>query len=90
MGSGTGSGNRSVYIGTTGHTFHKRTMEHKGAVGGQRLEDSALPKHMASVHPNQVPLYVGSIIGGSQKNLERYVIKAMCLEKIQDGRLWKY
>ena len=81
-------GQATVYIGTSGHSLHKRLMEHQSAVRGQREDDSALSKHYHQVHNNcGDPDYQARIVGGSTKNLERYVGESLYIEKrhLTDG-----
>ena len=56
-------------------------MEHRGAVDRRRPEDSALAKHQAQMHSGQAPMFSGRIVGGSLKNLERYVGESLFIER---------
>ena len=60
-------------------------MEHKGAVDKWREEDSDMAKHMSLEHRGEEPVYKGRVVGGSLKNLERYVMESLFIEKT----LWR-
>ena len=44
-----GGGDRLLYVGNSGHTLHKRMLEHKQALRSGRGSD-ALPKYQRSAH----------------------------------------
>ena len=56
-------------------------MEHKSAVNNYKVEESALSKHMKMEHPHEEPQFGCEIVGGSRKNLMRYIMEALEIEK---------
>ena len=63
----------SVYVGTTGCTVHKRTLEHMYSV--QRHTQNPQSKHHHSAHPNKEPNFVTKIVkSGIKFNPERFII----------------
>ena len=70
---------KSWYTGTTGHTVHKRLLEHKAAV--LRCDPkNALSKHMKNEHPDCEPNFTAKTVDSQRFNLQRYVSESLHIE----------
>ena len=73
----------SVYLGTSGHTLHKRMLEHEDAChrpsGGS---SSSVAKHHRALHWGEPPRFSVSIVGSQRKNLYRLVSEALWIRKL--------
>ena len=72
----------AYYLGTTGHSCHKRSLEHQEALRTSNTKN-AMAKHFASKHPewqpgDQAPFMFHMVKGPNiQGNLQRYLGEAM-------------
>ena len=68
------------YIGTSGHSTHKRNLEHLGDLrrGNRR---SAIAKHHQQSHRGQEAKFETSVLkGGIRFNLDRFIYEAIEIE----------
>ena len=66
----------SVYIGTSGCTLHKRTLEHQSLTA--KPTNNAQSKHHWSKHPNQQPSFTTEVIrSGIKYNTDRFIFEAL-------------
>ena len=72
---------RAVYVGTTGHSTHKRNLEHLAALN-RRQRTHALTRHHMTKHANIEPDFKTKNIKGHVKfNLDRYIFEGLTIEK---------
>ena len=87
-----GRGSRAVYRGQTGHSLHKRLLEHAADVRRASLHNG-MARHMQTVHPHvdrTAPndLFTAKIIGARTLNLERTLLEALQIEEAEsDSKL---
>ena len=66
----------SVYIGTSGCTLHKQTLEHQSLTA--KPTNNAQSKHHWSKHPNQQPSVTTEVIrSGIKYNTDRFIFEAL-------------
>ena len=70
-----------IYIGHSGHTHHKRMLEHDKAVMSTTGSGSAIGKHHHQLHKGLRPQYTSKILVVEEKNLNRLVLEAVHMEK---------
>ena len=72
---------RAVYVGTTGHSKHKRNLEHLAALN-RRQRTHALTRHHMAKLANTEPYFKTKDSQGHVKfNLDRYILEGLTIEK---------
>ena len=72
---------KTVYIGHSGYTHHKRMLEHSRALNNGKGLGSAVAKHHQINHRGQLPDYRSKVLCTEGKNLVRLVLEALYMEK---------
>ena len=66
-----------VYIGTSGHSTHKRNLEHLDDLRRGSMK-SAITKHHQQKHRGEDPEFVTTVVkGGVRFNLDRFITEAI-------------
>ena len=71
---------KTLYIGTTGCSLHKRLKEHQTAIARQD-KSNALAKHMMTNHQNKTADFCTKIVDKQKFNLQRFVSESLYIEK---------
>ena len=72
---------KSLCVGTSGHTIHKRNLEHLGALN-RRQRSNAIARHSIDKHPTTAPDFkTRSLKGHVRFNLDRYILEGLTIEK---------
>ena len=72
--------NNMVYIGTSGHSVHKRNLEHLDDLRRKSMR-SAITKHHLQNHRGEDPEFVTTVVkGGVRFNLDRFITEAIEIE----------
>ena len=70
----------TLYVGTSGHTLHKRIEDHMYAVKKGHTNQSALAKHQRDKHLGKTPNFVARVLGNFPKNLYRFIAESIYIE----------
>ena len=78
---------QGVYIGTTGCTVHKRTLEHQNQ--SKKMTNNPQSKHHWTAHPNSAPKFTTKIVkAGLKYNMDRFITESIQIEKAKDNPNW--
>ena len=77
---------RSAYRGNTGHTLHKRLLEHSADLR-RGASSNGMAKHFLMAHPEvdraQAGLFSAKVLGVRQLNMDRGILEALQIEELE-------
>ena len=77
------NGNKTIYLGTSGHTHHHRMTQHEAACSRPSgPNSSSIAKHQAITHPGMEPRFSSCIVDSNPRNLYRMVTEALTIEEM--------
>ena len=76
-----GSEREMIYIGTSGYSLHKRTLEHWNNIMHGNANGSSIAKHQYVFHEGEVPMYTCKTLQTFKKTLGHYIWEALELDR---------